>query len=194
MKKIVLIMMMMLVASVGYGQVSNKKAEMMFCESVPLKKYNKKVCEKINVRINVSKWNEEAQAEIINFFRDKGINCHITLWIPISDEDKKKVVDISTLTNTDEKIGITELDFADLMGAFNFIYKSTKEDMERVNEIKKEKEYYIDEKSDDMYAIRSKDISPRTRRGHVYDDYRAKMNFYGAMYRLTGNVGWLTNW
>jgi len=190
MKKIIVLMMMMLVASVGYGQVSNKKAAMMFCESVPLKKYNKKVCEKINVRINVSKWNEEAQAEIINFFRDNGINCHITLWIPISDEDKKNVVDIRTLTDTDKKIGITELDFVDLMGAFNFIYKSTKEDMEMVNEIKKEKRYKIDEKCDDVYAIQEK-YDGRSY-GRVRErDYAAEGAWRFSVYRLTGNPSWL---
>lgn len=54
---------------------------------------------------------------------------------------------------------------------------------------KKEKKYKVNENTDDMYAIQSKDNGNYWR----YErDYEAEGRWAVSMFRLTGNWGWLT--
>lgn len=176
MKKVILSLVMLLFAVCVNGQVSNKEAARMLCESVPLKKYDKKVCQEITVRINVSKVDNESQREVFKFFREKGINCNFQIGRPQLENEKEYAVMIFGNTNIDYKLGVTELDFTDLMGCFNIIYKDTKEYKEHIAKVEK------------MYSSR------KSSRRDSFDDYRARQNYYGAMYRLTGNIGFLTNY
>ena len=126
MKKIILVMMMMLVASVSYG-----------------KKYKDNVASRIVVTVKINDIGMDAANEFVANLRKKGIKPIFRYKMSGNEKWLVKVEDIRLKS----KVEFNSLDEAGVTECFASMYDEL---------AKKEKRYKIDEKSDDVYAIQEK--------------------------------------
>ena len=163
MKKIILVLIMMLVASVGYG-----------------KKYKDNVASRIIMTVKINDIGMDAANEFVANLRKKGIKPIIRYKMSGDEKWLVKVEDIRLKS----KVEFNSLDEAGVTECFALLYDKLEK---KKND---EKRYKIDEKCDDVYAIQEK-YEGRSY-GRVRErDYAAEGAWRFSVYRLTGNPSWL---
>lgn len=126
MKKIIVLMIMMLVASVSYG-----------------KKYKDNVASRIIMTVKINDIGMDAANEFVANLRKKGIKPIFRYKMSGDEKWLVKVEDIRLKS----KVEFNSLDEAGVTECFASMYDEL---------AKKEKRYKIDEKCDDVYAIQEK--------------------------------------
>ena len=154
------------------AEMEKRETARRLCEDVPLEKYDKKVCEYIYVFVNRYKVSKEEYQDLLMFLSKKGISCKIDIGTPVRRYDDSGDYAVMLYTHDIEKykIGIKELNYADLIKCLNALYHEVEDDKT------------VEKHGYGFPTVR--DVSA---------EMNARQNYYGAMYRLTGNIGFITN-